>query len=114
MPKVRPASPTWRPRSSSSPSAQRSRSAIWRDVPLFVVRAGRDAMPGLNQALDRFVRDALAAQMPVTLFDHPSGPHAFDLFDDSDTTRDAIERTLAFLQTELGRTAPNPSLVPPV
>ncbi len=84
------------------------------DVPLFVVRAGRDAMPGLNEALDRFVRDAITAQIPVTLFNHPTGPHAFDLFDDSDTTRDAIQRTLAFLQTALGDTPRNPSLVPAV
>ena len=58
-------------------------------------------MPGLNDALDRFVGAALAADLPVTLMNHATGPHAFDLFDDTTTSRDIVKCMLAFLQLHL-------------
>jgi acetyl esterase/lipase len=73
-----------------------------RDVPIFIARAGHDQLPGLNQALDRFVADALTCNLPLTLANHATGPHAFDLFDDSATTREIVQQTLAFLQRHLG------------
>jgi hypothetical protein len=72
-----------------------------RDLPLFIVRAGRDQMPGLNDALDRFVTAALALNLPVTVVNHALGPHAFDLFDDSRIACDIVKQTLAFLQLYL-------------
>jgi hypothetical protein len=74
-----------------------------RDRPLFVARAGQDQMPALNEALDRFVAAALARNLPITVVNHATGPHAFDLFDDSETTRDVIRQVLAFLQFQLLR-----------
>jgi hypothetical protein len=71
------------------------------DVPLFMVRAGREQFAGLNDALDRFVAKALARNLPVTLVNHATGPHAFDLDDDGDTARDIIKRVLGFLQFHL-------------
>src|SRR5260221_507835 len=56
-------------------------------VPLFLVRAGQDQTPGLNASLDRFVGEALAHNVPVTLTNHPTAAHAFDLFEDSATTK---------------------------
>jgi hypothetical protein len=58
-------------------------------------------MPGLNEALDRFVAKALPCNLPITFVNHPMAPHAFDLFDDSDTSREIIRRILAFLQFHL-------------
>jgi hypothetical protein len=72
-------------------------------VPLFIARAGRDESPRLNEKLDRFVGDALARNLPITLVNHPEGPHAFDLFHDSAMTRAVIRQVLAFLQTSLSR-----------
>jgi hypothetical protein len=72
-----------------------------RDLPLFVVRAGLDQMPGLNGALDRFVATALTLNLPVTVVNHASGPHAFDLFDDTPATRDIVKQVLAFLRFHL-------------
>jgi acetyl esterase/lipase len=66
-------------------------------VPLFIARAGRDEMPGLNVALDRFVTAALAANLPLTCVNHSTAPHAFDLFDDSPATRDVIKQILEFI-----------------
>ena len=72
-----------------------------REMPMLVVRAGRDAMPGLDPALQRFVAAARARQLPVTLIEHAEGPHAFDLADDSPRTREVIEEVLAFLRRTL-------------
>ncbi len=58
-------------------------------------------MPGLNDALDRFVGAALAANLPVTVTNHATGPHAFDLFDDTRASRDIVKQALAFLQFHL-------------
>lgn len=71
------------------------------DLPIFIARAGRDEMPGLNQALDRFVVCALSKNLPISLVNHAAGPHAFDLMDDSDTSREIIRQTLSFLRFHL-------------
>jgi hypothetical protein len=71
-------------------------------VPLLVVRAGRDQFAGLNDALDRFVAQALARNLPLTLVNHPTGPHSFDLLDDTDASRIVIRQMLAFLREQLG------------
>jgi hypothetical protein len=71
------------------------------DVPLFIVRAGRDQFAGLNDALDLFLAKALARNLPVTLVNHATGPHAFDLDDDSETSREVIKQILAFMRFQL-------------
>ena len=71
------------------------------DVPLFVARAGQDRMPGLNETLDRFVENACTFNLPLTFVNHSRAPHAFDLFDDSETSREIIRRILSFLQFHL-------------
>jgi acetyl esterase/lipase len=72
-----------------------------REIPLFIARAGQDEMPGLNEALDRFVGKTLACNLPVTVVNHAAAPHAFDLFHDSDTTRETIKSILGFLKFHL-------------
>ena len=86
-----------------NPSAGKAVEDLPRGVPLFIARAGRDQMPGLNDALDRFLAGALACNLPVTFVNHAEDPHAFDLVDDSDTTREIVRRILAFLQFHLGQ-----------
>lgn len=82
-------------------SAGKAVEDLPRDLPLFIARAGRDQMPGLNEALDRFLAGALACNLPVTLVNHATGPHAFDLVDDSKASREIVRRILAFLQFHL-------------
>jgi hypothetical protein len=72
-----------------------------RDVPLFVVRAGRDEFPRLNEVIDRFVSQALMKNLPVSVVNQPNGPHAFDLLQDSNFSRSAIQQTLQFLRSNL-------------
>ena len=72
-----------------------------QDMPLFVVRAGKDEMPHLNDTLDRFVAKALSRNLPITFTNHATAPHAFDVMDDSETSRQIIRQILAFMQFHL-------------
>jgi dienelactone hydrolase len=81
--------------------AGRSVDDLANDVPLIIVRAGRDQFAGLNDALDRFVARALARNLPVTVVNHATGPHAFDLDDDSEASRDIVRQVLSFFRFHL-------------
>ena len=85
----------------ANPLAGKSVDDLRRDVPLFIARAGRDETPGLNRALDRFVTHALTRNLPLTLENHPAGPHAFDLFDPSAASCEVVRRLLTFLRFHL-------------
>jgi len=82
-------------------SAGRTVDDLPVDLPLFIARAGRDQFAGLNDALDRFVAKALARNLPVTVINHATGPHAFDTADDSETTRGIIRSILGFFRLHL-------------
>jgi hypothetical protein len=84
-----------------NPSAGKSVDDLPHGIPLFVARAGQDQMPGLNDTLDRFVARAVACNLPITFVNHSTAPHAFDLFQDSETSREIIGRILAFLRFHL-------------
>lgn len=71
------------------------------NLPVHVVRCGKDELPGLNASIDAFAAAALARNMPVTVANLPDAPHAFDLLDDSDASRTMIRRTLEWLRFEL-------------
>lgn len=71
------------------------------DIPLFVVRAGKDETPGLNEALDGFVSRAIAENRPLTLVNYPEAPHAFDINLDGPETRRIVQQGLDFLRAVL-------------
>lgn len=75
-------------------------------TPMFVIRSGKDEMPGLNESLDRFTAHALSLNAPVTVAHHPDAPHSFELFHDSDRTRQVLRQALTFLQCTLAPQAP--------
>lgn len=83
-----------------NPSAERSLDLL-QEIPLLVVRAGEDAMPGLNHAIDDFVAAALSRNLPLTLLNHASAEHAFDVADDSRASRQVIRQMLAFMSFHL-------------
>jgi hypothetical protein len=84
----------------ANPAAGKSVRDLPPDLPLFIARAGRDE-PGLNETLDRFIAHALAGNLPITVANHATGPHAFDVLHDSETSRDIIRQILAFLRLHL-------------
>ena len=83
------------------PCAGKSVADLPAEVPLFVLRAGRDTTPGLNASIDRFVSAAVARNLPLTFANHATGPHAFDLLDDSDAARELVTQMIAFLRFHL-------------
>jgi hypothetical protein len=70
-------------------------SEVPRDRPLLIARAGREETPGLAASMQRFL-DA-AGDLTLTLVEHATGPHAFDLMDDSPRTHEVVEEVLRFL-----------------
>ena len=67
------------------------------DLPLLFVRAGLDR-PGVNQGISGLVSAATAQNAPVTLINNPAGYHAFEIRNDDEATREAIDRTLEFVK----------------
>jgi hypothetical protein len=87
----------------AAPARGRSIDELPPTLPLLIVRAGKDATPGLNASLDAFVTAALAHDLPVTLINQPDAPHSFDLFEDSEASRASIRTILRFLHDHLSR-----------
>ncbi|HLL72899.1 MAG TPA: alpha/beta hydrolase [Pyrinomonadaceae bacterium] len=92
----------------ANPCAGRGLTDLPRDLPLFIARAGQDQMPHLNETLDRFLCEALTRNLPLTFVNHADAPHAFDLFDDGERSREIIRHILAFMRFNL-LTAPSGS-----
>ena len=72
------------------------------DTPLFIIRAGQDDTPGLNDALDAFAAKAFAANKPLTLVNYPEAPHSYELSVDAPATRRVLQQGLDFLRAYLG------------
>jgi dienelactone hydrolase len=67
-----------------------------RDLPVLYVRAGLDR-PAVNAGIAQLVALAVSQNAPVTLLNHPTGHHGFEL-EANDASRDVIERTLDFVK----------------
>jgi len=85
----------------ANPGVGRTFADVRRDVPLFITRAGRDQFPAMNASIDRFIRQGLIENLPISFVNHAEGTHAFDLFDASRTSRDIVRQTLRFLRQHL-------------
>jgi dienelactone hydrolase len=68
-----------------------------RDLPVLYVRAGLDR-PSVNQDIVALASLAITQNAPVTLINHATGYHGFELFNDDDATHDVIARTLEFVR----------------
>jgi hypothetical protein len=85
----------------SNPGAGGSIDDLPDDIPLFLVRAGQEQFPHLNESIDRFVAKALMLNRPMTVVNHPSGVHSFDLLQDNERSRGIIRQILSFLTSQL-------------
>ncbi len=81
-----------------SPFSYLSRTEQW--PPLLIARAGRDQIPDLLQGLDRFICDAVKANAPIEILNHPNGEHGFDN-KPSARSGEIVTRALAFLREHL-------------
>jgi hypothetical protein len=89
----------------ANPGAGKSVDDVRSDLPLLIVRSGQDQFAGINESIDGFVSGALRRDLPVKLINHAGAPHAFDLFHDSEATREIIREILRFMQFHLSRPA---------
>ena len=80
----------------ANPCAGKSVADLQKDIPLLIARAGQDEIPHLNETMDRFLSNAVSRNLPITFVNHPMAPHAFDIMDDSERSREIIEQILAF------------------
>jgi hypothetical protein len=71
-----------------------------QDLPLFFTRAGLDR-PGLNRALDTFVKQALYHNLDLEIRNLPRAAHGFDMFEQSAAVQDTIARGFDFIQKNL-------------
>ena len=89
-----------------NPCAGKSVEDVRSDVALFIARAGQEQFAGVNESLDGFIASALNRNLPVTFVNHAAGPHGFDLFHDSETTREIIRQILGFMRCHLSVQTP--------
>jgi acetyl esterase/lipase len=73
-----------------------------RIPPIFVARAGLDQIPTMNDSIDRFIREAVAKNAPLTVYNHPGGVHGFDNQTPDARSREIVRAALDFMRTHLG------------
>lgn len=71
-----------------------------RDLPVLLVRAGLDR-PQFNARVAALAALAISANAPLTLLNHSTGHHAFEILDPGPETRDVIDRTIQFVRKSL-------------
>jgi acetyl esterase/lipase len=69
--------------------------------PIFLAMAGADAIPRLNDSIERFMRTAIANRVEIDFALHRAGVHGFDQRDHDARTREILERMLAFVTRHL-------------
>jgi acetyl esterase/lipase len=69
-------------------------------LPLFLARAGLD-LPGLNRALDTFVKQALYHNMDLEVRNLPRAGHGFDLLEETPAARETIAHGIEFVRSNL-------------
>ena len=72
-----------------------------RIPPIFIARAGLDAIPTMNDSIDRFISEALKANVSIIVANHPQGVHGFDSQNDDDRSREIIRNAIDFMKTHL-------------
>ncbi len=80
----------------SSPASYLTKTSL----PVLVAKAGRDGA-AINSSIDRFVTKGHRVGARVELLVHPNGHHGFDGHAPVPRTRTILQRTLAFLRTQL-------------
>jgi hypothetical protein len=71
------------------------------DIPLFVVKAGLDNTK-LNERIDRFVNQAMEAGVDVEFVIYEEGKSAFDVYMDTNRSREIIIQTIEWTKGHLG------------
>jgi dienelactone hydrolase len=81
------------------------RRAPARIPPMLIVKAARDANPGINESIDRFQAAARELHADVRVVTFPGG-HAFDVGRSTRRGRAIVKETLRFIRARLARPLP--------
>jgi dienelactone hydrolase len=65
--------------------------------PLLLVKAGKD-YADWHEHIDQFRAEAERLKVRLEFLEHPTGRHAFDLFNNDEISKDIIQRTWQFLR----------------
>jgi dienelactone hydrolase len=76
-------------------------SKIPQEIPLFIVRAGKDKYQIIKASTDYFVSEITKLNIPFIFINYAEGQHDFDILDDTQTSREIIKQTINFLQSHL-------------
>lgn len=71
-----------------------------QNLPTLMVRAGLDAQ-FLNTGIDNFIQSSLQQDIRIEMINYVNGIHAFDIFTNTDESRDIIVKTVEFLKKNL-------------
>ncbi|HJU66685.1 MAG TPA: alpha/beta hydrolase [Gemmatimonadaceae bacterium] len=69
--------------------------------PIFLAMAGADAIPRLNESIERFMQMAVARRVEIDFMLHRTGAHGFDQRDHDARTREILERAIVFVTRHL-------------
>lgn len=69
--------------------------------PIFLAMAGADAIPRLNESIERFMQAAVASRIEIDFALHRTGSHGFDQRDHDARTREILERAVVFVTRHL-------------
>ena len=69
--------------------------------PIFIARAGRDEVPGVDDSIDRFIKEALNKNIALNFANHPNGVHGFDNLNDDKRSLEIIRQAIEFIKTHL-------------
>lgn len=89
------------PSGANAPVIKTLKKRLRSDVPLYIVKAGQDD-PVQNEALDMFVDMARDQEAPLEYVDFEDAPHGFDVYYDTERTKEIIKYTLDFYKLHLG------------
>lgn len=72
------------------------------ELPLFIVKAGRDFIPNINEGMDHFVNYVREAGAPVTVVEYEDGRHGFDTQQKTEESAEIIAQTVEFMKANFG------------
>src|SRR5438874_2934419 len=72
-----------------------------RIPPIFIARAGRDEVPTMDDSIDRFIKEAVVANVALTFANHPQGVHGFDNQNNDDRSCEIIRTALEVMKADL-------------
>ena len=72
-------------------------------LPLFIVQAGQDFIPNINEAMDQFITYVEDGGAQVTMIDYEEGVHGFDTKQQTEESAKIIADTLDFMQANFER-----------